>query len=182
VRLTRSVAAARALRIRNVAKGMPMRRLMPLCLIPALALGACDNNDAPDVNEAQAEAVIDNVQQAPERNVPRGLPISEERAAPPGALPPQFEGRWGITPADCDVARSDTRGLLVIRASTLTFHAASATAKVIGGPSRYKVIADLTFSGKGAVPTRRDQLELTSAGTVLQRSEPSGKTYRYERC
>ena len=155
-----------------------MRRLVPLGL---LALGACSGSDAPAVNEAQAAAAIDTVQQAPERNVPRGLPISEERAAPPGALPPQFEGRWGITPADCDVARSDTKGLLVIRGSTLTFYTASAVAKVIGGPSRYKVIADLTFTDKGVAP-RRDQLELTSAGTVLQRAEPGGKTYRYGRC
>jgi hypothetical protein len=160
---------------------MSMRGLMPFCLIPALALCACADSDAPTVNEAQAAAAIDNVRDVPERNVARGLPISDDRAAPPGALPPQFEGRWGMTPADCDVARSDTKGLLVIRGSNLTFYAASADAKVIGGPSRYKVIADLTFTDKGVTP-RRDQLELTSAGTVLQRSEPGGKTYRYERC
>ena len=159
-----------------------MRRLMPLCMIPALALGGCANDDAPSVNDAQAEAVIENVQQAPERNVPRGLPISEERAAPPGALPPQFEGRWGMKPSDCDVARSDTHGLLVIRGSNLTFYAASANAKVIGGPSRYKVVADLTFTDKGLTAPRRAQFELTAAGTVLQRTEPGGKTFRYERC
>ena len=109
---------------------------------------------------------------------------SEARAVSlkPGELPPAFEGRWGLRPADCDIARSDTRGLLVIRGSDLTFYAVSGKAKVIGGPSRYNVIADLTFSDKGKTAPRREQYELASAGTTLLRTDPDGKKFRYERC
>jgi len=159
-----------------------MRPLIPFCLIATLAIAAC-SNDAPAVNDAQAEAAVEQAARAANGTVPRGLPVSDETAAlTPGALPPAFEGRWGLTPADCDVARSDTKGLLVIRGSTLTFYTASATARVVGGPSRYKVVADLTFTDKGATAPRRDRLALTAAGTVLQRTEPGGQTYRYERC
>lgn len=159
-----------------------MRRLIPSCLV-ALALSACSNEKAPDVNEAQAAAAVENAARAADGNATRGLPVSDETAAlKPGELPPAFEGRWGLRPADCDIARSDTRGLLVIRGSDLTFYAVSGKAKVIGGPSRYNVIADLTFSDKGKTAPRREQYELASAGTTLLRTDPDGKKFRYERC
>ncbi|MEN2786628.1 hypothetical protein ACFOKI_01990 [Sphingomonas qilianensis] len=159
-----------------------MRFVNLMCLVPVLAIAACADT-APEVNDAQAEVAVDQAQQAADGNVLRGLPVSDDSVVvKPGQLPPMFEGRWGLTPADCDVARSDTKGLLVIRGSNLTFYTASADAKVIAGPSRYQVVADLTFTGKDAPAPRRDQLALTAANTVLQRTEPGGQSYRYERC
>lgn len=150
----------------------------------SLALAACSGEQQATSNEAKAEAAVAKIEASATGNVAPGLPIADKQAKlDPSALPPAFEGRWGMKPEDCDIARSDTRGLLSVTGSKLTFYDAAATATVIGGSSRYKVVADLALSDRGRKWQRRDTFELTNAGTVLQRTEQdTGKTYRYEHC
>lgn len=158
-----------------------MRKITALLLF--LALAACSGKEQAATNEAVAEAAIAHIEASATGNVAPGLPVADKEAKlDRSALPPAFEGRWGMTPADCDIARGDTRGLLSITGSKLTFWDAGATASVVGGSSRYKVVADLALSDHGRKWQRRDTFELTNAGTTLQRTEAAGKTYRYERC
>ena len=96
-------------------------------------------------------------------------------------LPPAFLGRWGITPADCDFSRSDTKGLLTVFADRLSFHESTARIDSLERRSPYRIVAALTLTGDGRTWQRRDTLDLASAGTILVRTEPSA-AYRYERC
>ncbi|WP_156363699.1 hypothetical protein [Sphingomonas sp. Leaf357] len=155
-------------------------------LLAAATLTACSGKTSTTDKDAQAEAAMAKVEASPDTRVAKGLPVV---AAKPGkapaaaALPPAFEGHWGMRPADCDISRADTKGLLIVKGNTLTFYEATATATVVGGPSRYKVVADLAYKGEGREWRTRETLELTAAGTVLQRTGQSPvKTYRYERC
>lgn len=150
----------------------------------SLVLAACSGEQQATSNEAKAEAAVAKIEASATGNVAPGLPIADKQATlDPSALPPAFEGRWGMKPEDCDIARSDTRGLLSVAGSKLTFYDAAATATVIGGSSRYKVVADLALSDRGRKWRRRDTFELTNAGTVLRRTEQdTGKTYRYDHC
>lgn len=141
-----------------------------------LFLAACSSKSPQsDVALANAEAVA--------KPVP-GLPVTDKKSLlRPDSLPPAFEGRWGEKPSDCDFSRSDTTGLLRLKGDTLNFYESTATAKLVGGASRYKVIADLTFRDSGKTWQARETYELTAGGTVLLRTAPAlGKTYRYERC
>ena len=154
-------------------------------LLAATSLAACSGKTSEADKDAQAEAAMAKVEASPNAMVAKGLPVTTTPTKAPQntALPPAFEGRWGMHPADCDIARSDTKGLLIVKGNTLTFYEATATAKVIGGPSRYKVVADLSYKGEGQQWQTRETLELTAASTVLQRTGQSPvKTYRYERC
>ncbi|MEG3123292.1 hypothetical protein [Sphingomonas sp. GB1N7] len=155
-------------------------------LLAATSLAACSSRTSEADKDAQAEAAMAKVEASPDAKVAKGLPVvaaKPTKAPSAAALPPAFEGRWGMNPADCDIARSDTKGLLIVKGNTLTFYEATATATVVGGPSRYKVVADLAYKGEGQEWRTRETLELTAAGTVLQRTGQSPvKTYRYERC
>ena len=155
-------------------------------LLAATALGACNREPSAAEKDAAAEAAVARAEKAArDGKVAPGLPVAANPAKPvaPGSLPPAFDGHWGMRPADCDISRADTKGLLIVKGDTLTFYEATATAKVVGGPSRYKVVADLNYKGEGQEWRTRETLELTAAGTVLLRTGQSPtKTYRYERC
>jgi len=162
-----------------------MIRYFLIGLLAATTLGGCSGNTSEADKDAQAEAAVARVETAPPGKVAPGLPVTTAPVKAPvaTALPPAFEGHWGMRPADCDISRADTKGLLIVKGDTLTFYEATATAKVIGGPSRYKVVAELSYTGEGREWQTRETLELTAAGTVLLRTGQSpAKTYRYERC
>ena len=93
-----------------------------------------------------------------------------------------FNG-WGITPADCDFSRSDTKGLVTVFADKLSFYESTAKVASLSAVSQYKVIADLNYTGEGQAWRKRTTLELITAGTALLRTEQSpAATFRYERC
>ena len=171
-----------------------MIRHVLIGLCAATALSACSKSPDTD-SDAHAEAVVAKAEASPDSTLKRGLPVGTTPTKPlaPTALPPAFEGHWGMRAADCDISRADTRGLLIVKGNTMTFYTAIATTKVVGGQSRFKVIADLSYKGEGKEWQTRETLELTAAGTVLMRTVlmstvlmrtgPSpAKTYRYVRC
>ncbi|WP_052215496.1 hypothetical protein [Sphingomonas sp. ERG5] len=152
--------------------------------IAALVLASAACSPSPSDNQAAAniEATIAENQSS---DAARGLPKSDApnpvRAA--RTLPPAFLGRWGITPADCDFSRTDTKGLVTVFADKLSFYDSTAKIDALTHRSQYKVTADLIFTGEGRTWTKRAALELVTAGTALLRTEQSpAATYRYERC
>ena len=152
----------------------------------ALALAGCSSDASEDAKEkaaaANIEAVVEqNEAQAAALGLPRSGTPSPAKAAK--TLPPAFLGRWGITPADCDFSRSDTKGLVTVFADKLSFYESTAKVASLSAVSQYKVIADLNYTGEGQAWRKRTTLELITAGTALLRTEQSpAATFRYERC
>ncbi|QNQ07857.1 hypothetical protein [Sphingomonas alpina] len=148
----------------------------------ALTLAACSSEPSDNQAAASIEATIAANESS---DAARGLPKSDAPSAAKAAktLPPAFLGRWGITPADCDFSRTDTKGLVTVFADKLSFYASTAKIDALSRQSQYKMTADLNFTGEGRSWQKRTTLELVTAGTALVRTEQSpAATYRYERC
>jgi len=160
-----------------------------------LALAACsgkapesaDNKAVQaDADEAQADAAIENIVQVSGPNaLPRGVPISKPSptAGDPNALPPAFQGRWGLRASDCDVSVRAPEGLLVIQPKALKFYAFTATIDSLEKTSDYAVTAHVSWGKGDEKQTAVQTLSLATGDIALLRTEQSPvKTYRYQRC
>lgn len=98
-------------------------------------------------------------------------------------FPAAFRGRWGMTPNDCDPARADNKGLILVSADDIRFYESRATIGKLTVAAPTRVLADLAFSGEGQTWKSRTVLDLSEDGTVLTRSEESpAASYRYTKC
>lgn len=159
----------------------------------ALLLAGC-GQEAADYNrvevperQARAEAAIEQAVAAsgPRQAARAGLPVSTPtpNAARARALPTEFQGYWGITPGDCELANYQATGRININADTIRFHEARATVSEVREASPARVFARLAFSGEGQRWERLTRFALEAGGTRLVRTElPSGGTTRYQRC
>ena len=97
------------------------------------------------------------------------------------AIPAAFQGRWGLTPADCVASRSDTKGLLVVAANGLRFY--EAQAKPAGELRRTprSVSGSFAFNGEGQSWKKHQVLELQDHKLVRTESDPMA-SYTYARC
>jgi hypothetical protein len=160
-----------------------------------IALSACsgkapesaDNKAAiTDTNEAKADAAIENIVQVSGPNaLPPGVPVSKPSptARDPNALPPQFQGRWGLRASDCDYSVRAPEGLLVIQPKALKFYRFAAKIDSLQKQSDYAVTAHLTWGPDDHQQNGVQKLSLATGGIILLRTEQSpAKTYRYQRC
>jgi hypothetical protein len=160
-----------------------------------LALAACSGKSvesadnkaaAADVNEAKADAAIENIVQVAGPNaLPRGVPLSKPSpaASDPNALPPAFQGRWGLRAADCDYSVRAPEGLLVLQPKALKFYEFTAKIDSLAKTSDYAVTARLSWGKDDQQQIAVQTLSLVNGGTALLRTEQSPtKTYHYQRC
>ena len=97
------------------------------------------------------------------------------------AIPAAFQGRWGLTPADCTSTRGDTKGLLTIAADKLTFYEARAIPAGTLKQTKDSVSGDFNFTGEGQNWKRYQVLELQNSKLVRTESGPMA-SYTYARC
>jgi hypothetical protein len=156
-----------------------------------LALAACSQGTA-DYNEvdipereARADAAIQAAAaQSGTATVARtGLPVASPTptAARDRTLPTGFQGYWGATPDDCELANVEATGRINVDADTIRFHEAKARVVGMQRRSAYEVVADLRFTGEGQTGTRRTGFRLEAGGTTLIRTQ-DGAAVRYQRC
>lgn len=153
----------------------------------ALALAGCgekqpeNGTGTPVINEEAAEnaAIAANMSLTA-----TGKPVVAAQAPVPAlAFPPAFLGRWGVVEADCDVARQDNKGLLVVEPAALRFYESRAKLTAITDATQHKFTADLDFSGEGQKWKTRETYELVAGNTAILRTMPSPReTLRYKRC
>lgn len=170
-----------------------MRRIVATMTIAALA--ACSGNSTADYaqgakvpeGEAEAQAAIE---QAVARNgaastAVTGVPVSapKETAARDRAFPREFQGYWGMTPDDCELANVVAEGRINIDADRIRFYESRARVTALHRNSPYAVTVDLRFEGEGRTWTRRGTLRLDGGGTALIRTEEAPpSSVRYQRC
>jgi hypothetical protein len=156
-------------------------------LLALLALAACQNQPQATNNvteeQRRAEAPVKDVDAIPADETAAAA-VGEGDGAPAAAsavthIPEQFWGRWGMTAADCDPARSDNKGLLRIDDNRLYFYESRATLDriIAAAPGRFEAM--FGFGGEGQEWTSK--VTLTVQGDTLTREE-EGPRLTYKRC
>jgi hypothetical protein len=86
--------------------------------------------------------------------------------------------------ADCDPARADNKGLMVVDADRLTFYEARATPTSVDADGSDAFVANLTFAGEGQEWTTRTRFVLGDGGNSLVRTDKGWENgvFRYSRC
>lgn len=144
---------------------------MRLSVLPAalaaLALAACGSGEEPATEETAA--------------TPAATP-----APLPSEIPAAFQGRWGLSAADCTAEAGAATGLLEITGTELTFHESVGTLEEVTGATNGRFRGDFSFTGEGEEWERDVVLDLRKRGQVLVRREfgedASPQPIDYTRC
>ena len=180
-----------------------MRSFVPVLLL-ALALPSCrPAGDRADSSEALSEAgafgaaprpggdpvakgaenvvlpPVENITDAPPPEA--GGPNMIESSLPASDLPipSQYQGRWGMVPADCEPGRSDAKGLVTINGRTMRFYESLGTLAEVRPAIATSFSGLFRYTGEGMSWTRVETL--TRSGDRLTRATDEG-TFRYTRC
>lgn len=163
-----------------------LRAIFPIVTIVSVAtLVACSGQDpvAPEANNiATSEVDVlppDESDTTPTNDLANG--VDEPVVETANVIPAAFQGRWGLTPADCTSTRGDTKGLLTIAADKLTFYEARAIPAGTLKQTKDSVSGDFNFTGEGQNWKRYQVLELQNSKLVRTESGPMA-SYTYARC
>jgi hypothetical protein len=163
---------------------------IPLVFI--LTAAACGDSDpvAEDANNsvelstvvAEADATANAVRNEAEETPPS--PASDPATTPAlptpgGIIPAQYQGRWGMVPADCTSTRGDAKGLMTIGDTSIRFHESTATL-TSQRPAIATSFAGL-FAFRGEGQSWEKVITFTRMGDTLKRAEPEG-SFTYKRC
>lgn len=97
------------------------------------------------------------------------------------AIPAAFQGRWGLTPADCMPNRSDAKGLLIVGSEGMRFYEAQAKPEGELRLTPKSVSGSFAFTGEGQNWKKHQVLEIQDHKLVRTESTPMA-SYTYARC
>lgn len=159
-----------------------MKRTIATALL-ALALAACQQNDANNIAIDEANIVNGDFETLPpdEGNGEAAQFNSTNTAEAPtaAAIPATYHGRWGMVANDCQPGRDDAKGLITIDGKTVKFYEAVATLKEQRPAIATSFSGQFDFTGEGQ--NWRKVMTFTRTGDKLTRSEEEG-TFTYTRC
>ncbi|KQT32635.1 hypothetical protein ASG29_12890 [Sphingomonas sp. Leaf412] len=160
--------------------------MFPLILAACSGAGSDYGNVAVPEREAEAQAAIDRAvaQNGTATTARSGVPVGTptENAARDRALPKDFQGYWGITPDDCELANTAATGRINIDADRIRFWESRATVVDVVSRSTYAVTVDLRFSGEGQTWQKRTEWKLEGGSTAMVRTDAGAAPIRYQRC
>jgi hypothetical protein len=171
-----------------------MKRLLAaIPLVFLLSAVACSKNQP--VNEdaenatgidqvvAEANATAEAVHNEADDTPP--APVTNQQApeiAPPtpGALiPAQYQGRWGMVPADCTSTKGDAKGLITVGDTSIKFYESTATLMEQRPAKATSFSGVFAFTGEGE--RWQKVMTLTRSGNSLERADKEG-SFTYKRC
>jgi hypothetical protein len=94
-------------------------------------------------------------------------------------IPAQYQGRWGIVPADCTSTRGDAKGLMDIGDTSIRFYESTATLKEQRPAISTSFAGLFAFAGEGQKWEK--VVTFTRTGDTLNRADEEGST-TYKRC
>ena len=169
----------------------PFLAVIPLAFL--LGAVACGGNEPVDDNaenadglaqvvaeaNATAEAVHDQADQTPP--APGGGDTGQTQTPPtPGAIiPAQYQGRWGMVPADCTSTRGDAKGLITVGDTSIRFYESTATLMDQRGTGGNSFSGRFAFTGEGQ--RWEKVMTLTRNGDTLARADSDGR-FTYKKC
>lgn len=154
-------------------------RLPIFATLMILTLAACEKRD-PVEEEANAIAPVPvtNDSAGPAAGAPP--PISDNADA--GAIiPAAIQGRWGLTPADCEPGRSDAKGLLTISGGDIRFYESRGTPGTSIETGPMAISGNFNFTGEGQSWSKYVSLKLQNQELVRTERNPVA-SYTYARC
>jgi len=160
-----------------------------LILAPLLLLGACGggedagNNSSDDAATTVTEPVPDNATVDPQNSVVPLPPAASPTPVAASGFPQAFQGRWGLGVNDCDPARDDSKGLMVVSADAVGFYESRGVPSRIEATTPTRLVAEIAFTGEGQQWTKRTAMQLQDGGRTLVREESDpAQLLRYARC
>lgn len=160
----------------------PHAALVALLLLVACQPSSDDDPEGSGANAVPIESAEPGNDTAPDPDLtePEG---SMAGSLPGDIIPAPFRGRWGLTPADCDVAAGRAEGLLTIGSEILRFYESVAEPLTLETMGRTAISGSFAFSGEGMEWTREMTLTLGPDGKTLVRAENDPRaSYTYTRC
>lgn len=156
-------------------------RLPIFTLLAIGTIAACEKSD-PVANEAGAiaPAPVTSNSAGPVAGGPP--PLAANTSDDSGdTIPAALQGRWGLTPADCEPGRSDAKGLLTISATDLKFYESRAVpgTSIERGPK--SISGNFDFAGEGERWSTYISFKLQNDGLVRTERNPAA-SYTYAKC
>ncbi len=90
-------------------------------------------------------------------------PTEPGKAPLPTAIPATFQGRWGLTMADCTSTKGDAKGLLTISDARLTFYESKGTLDKVLGATDTSFDGNYGFRGEGQEWERVERFKMVDA-------------------
>ena len=154
-------------------------RLPIFASLMVLSIAACEQR-SPVEEEANtiAPAPVTNDTAGPAAGAP---PIVSNEADPSGVIPAALQGRWGMTPADCEPGRSDAKGLLTISATDLKFYESRGVPGTSIEAGSDGISGNFDFTGEGQTWSKYVSLKLQNGELIRTERNPAA-SYNYARC
>ena len=160
-------------------------RVPVFACVTVLAIAACSGRDPVDDKAANATTTLPSANEAAPSATgePRGEATAPATALPPAAakIPAALQGRWGLTPADCDPARDDAKGLLVISSEDLRFYESRAVPTADVDRETDSISGNFAFTGEGQSWSKYQSLQLQKQGLVRTETNPTA-SFTYAKC
>ena len=93
----------------------------------------------------------------------------------PTSIPAKFQGRWGLTKADCTSTRGDAKGLLTISDARLTFYESKGTLDKVLGATDTSFDGKYGFRGEGQEWERVERFKLVDANLNRRTDAAAGQ-------
>lgn len=160
----------------------------PLATAALLCLAACSGGGESANNEssggsAAVEPTPTDLTDDPQNSV---VPIPAASPSPLAAIPPDFQGHWGMVSGDCDASSGADKGALTIAGNRLSFFESRGTAETVRQTRPGQIAFDLPMSGEGMTWREPTTLTLLDDGKTLVReatgSPDRAGSFRYSRC
>ncbi len=171
---------------------------LSLILAPLLLVTACSpNKDSEADNGGNLNApILDNMQQADgntaavtvdnQSNAAASLSEQANEAQSKDRIPLALRGRWGLAAADCTSKNGNTKGLVEISGTVLSFYESRGKLASIIEWTPRRLHAHFSFQGEGMSWNREMELDLEPDGKVLIRRDHGEDAIpgpmRYRRC
>ena len=163
-----------------------MERRLAFALL-SVALTACQQDDPNNIAIDEGNSLNAAIETLPPDDSSINNVEADEAAdgnaassdAANALIPAQYQGRWGMVPADCTSTRGDAKGRIDVAGKTIKFYEATATLKEQRPAIATSFSGQFAFTGEGQNWDK--VMTFTRTGDTLKRAEESG-TFTYKRC
>jgi len=128
---------------------------------------------------ATADAVHDQADESPPAPGTNDIAPAPAPPTPGSIIPAQYQGRWGMVPADCTSTRGDAKGLITVGDTRIRFYESTATLKERRPAKATSFSGLFTFTGEGQ--RWEKVMTFTRTGDSLERADAEGR-FTYKRC
>ena len=160
-----------------------MLRVPFISLALVLSVASCGNKQPVDKDAKGVSGLPDLKMPAPSVI---GEPHSQTLPARPLPLPAKvipavLHGRWGLSPADCTLTKSNAKGLLVVTSGGLDFTESRAVPAADAETDGNSIGGNFAFTGEGQSWIRYESLKLDNRVLIRTETNPTA-SFSYAKC